>query len=84
MFWQQQGILFFYSKLNFRMIASRSLSACPELRRVIREFYWDKALISTQPTSKGISELDWLHPFYNVKCIQDKPAISFESNDPDK
>ncbi len=45
----------------------------PLVRKVTREVFFERAVISVQPTKKGIKEIDENHDCYGIKYIKDKP-----------
>jgi len=60
--------------------AAEELASHPEIRKTIREYYQQYAVVSTEPTSKGLSELDVFHPSYRVKRIVKRPLKTFQDD----
>lgn len=50
----------------------------PELRRLLKEKYYKKLIISTQPTKKGIQDIDLYSIYFPVKRIKDKPVSTLK------
>lgn len=46
----------------------------PEIRRSLKEKYYRKLLISTNPTNKGAQNINIYNSFFPVKRIKDKPV----------
>ena len=54
------------------------------MRNEIRLRFRELATISTQPTSKGLSTIDWLNEYFAVKRLQRKPITLFEVENSDQ
>lgn len=54
------------------------LYSYPELRRILKEKYYKRLVISTQPTKKGIQDIDLYSIYYPVKRIKDKPVSTLK------
>lgn len=50
----------------------------PELRRILKEKYYRKLLISTVPTAKGAQNINLYSSFFPVKRIKDKPVSTLK------
>jgi hypothetical protein len=48
------------------------LQSQPDIRRGFKKHVLDFGMIATEPTDKGMKELDLFHPCYRVKRIQKK------------
>lgn len=54
------------------------LFSYPELRKILKEKYYRKLVISTTPTVKGAQEIDLYNIFFPVKRIKDKPISTLK------
>lgn len=54
------------------------LYSYPELRRILKEKYYKRLVISTQPTKKGNQDIDLYSIYYPVKRIKDKPVSTLK------
>ena len=59
---------------TFTRYLCQEMFSYPELRKVLREKYYRKLVISTTPTQKGKQEIDLYSPYFPVKRIRDKPV----------
>jgi len=57
--------------------AAQRLCEEPLLRREVRERFMSHCTIDTAPTPKGIREMDWMHEYFSVKRIENKPVAKF-------
>lgn len=48
------------------------LFAYPELRRILKDRYFKKLIISTTPTKKGAQDIDLYSMYFPVKRIKEK------------
>ena len=48
------------------------LSSQPDIRKGFKKHIYEHGVIQTQPTDKGIKELDVFHPSYRVKRVEKK------------
>ena len=53
---------------------AREISLNPNVRRKVREHYFDHARISTTVTRKGRNEIDWMSEYIIVKRIVNEPV----------
>lgn len=49
----------------------------PVIRKYVRDIYFEKVCISTEPTAKGIKELDITKYRFQVKRIKNRPLKYF-------
>lgn len=56
-----------------RLILATELGKDPLLRNAIRKKFKDEALISVEPTERGITKIDEHHPYFNFKYLHRKP-----------
>ncbi|GLT93409.1 hypothetical protein SLE2022_112030 [Rubroshorea leprosula] len=61
-----------------RHMAAMEISCEPCIRKYVRSFFMDKAVVSTNPTAKGNVAVDSLHQFTAVKWLYDKPLSKFK------
>jgi transcriptional accessory protein Tex/SPT6 len=50
----------------------------PELRKVLREKYFKKLVISTTPSIKGNQDIDLYSVFFPIKRIKEKPITTLK------
>lgn len=50
----------------------------PELRKILKEKYYKKLLITTKPTSKGEQNINLYSNYFPVKRIKEKPVASLK------
>ncbi|TFK29990.1 transcription elongation factor SPT6 [Coprinopsis marcescibilis] len=55
-----------------RMILATELGKDPLLRREIRKLFQEEALISIEPTERGVTKIDDHHPYFNFKYLYRK------------
>jgi transcriptional accessory protein Tex/SPT6 len=48
------------------------LSAEPDIRRGLKKHIYEYGVIKSQPTEKGLKELDVFHPSYRIKRVNKK------------
>lgn len=60
-----------FSKASHFM--ERELAMQPYVKRYFRDKFISNACITTEPTAKGIKELDATHPLYRAKRLQSMP-----------
>ncbi|XP_023537141.1 transcription elongation factor SPT6 homolog isoform X2 [Cucurbita pepo subsp. pepo] len=61
-----------------RHMAAIEISCEPCVRKHVRSYYMDYAVISTSPTSDGNVTIDSFHQFSAVKWLREKPLSRFE------
>ena len=54
------------------------ISCEPCVRRHVRSFFMDHAVVSTRPTADGRVSIDANHEFAGIKWLKDKPLIRFD------
>lgn len=59
-----------------RYVAAIELAHEPRVRRVLRDIYRKRVLISTRPSKKGTDTIDAFHDYYGLHLIRGKPASS--------
>ena len=59
-----------------RYVAAIELAHEPRVRRVLRDIFRKRALISTRPTNKGSNTIDSFHDYYGIHLIRGKPVSS--------
>lgn len=64
-----------------RRIAAARIALHPLVRRHVREVYEKRAMISTTPTRKGLLGIDWVHKYYPVHRLKNKPFSEFKGTD---
>jgi hypothetical protein len=64
-----------------RHIAALKLVADPLLRKQIRRMYHDASYVNTKPTLRGLREVDWMHEYFSVIRIVDKPVHNMSGTD---
>ncbi|XP_047330082.1 transcription elongation factor SPT6 homolog [Impatiens glandulifera] len=60
-----------------RHMAAVEISCEPCVRRHVRSYFMDNAVVSTSPTSDGNAAIDPFHQFAGVKWLKDKPLAMF-------
>lgn len=63
-------------ELRFQTIIkylSLELYSYPELRKILKERYYKRLVISTSPTKKGTQNIDLYNLYFPVKRIKEKP-----------
>lgn len=50
----------------------------PELRKVLKEKYYKRLVISTNPTVKGAQNINLYSSFFPVKRIKEKPVSTLD------
>lgn len=53
---------------------SKEISCDPLVRRTVRKYYFDNAVINVKPTIMGMKEIDENHPCYSFKYLKNKPV----------
>ncbi|PWA86407.1 global transcription factor group B1 [Artemisia annua] len=61
-----------------RHMAAVEISCEPCVRRHVRSFFMDNAVVSTRPTADGRVSIDANHEFAGIKWLKDKPLIRFD------
>ncbi|EFJ08665.1 hypothetical protein SELMODRAFT_447972 [Selaginella moellendorffii] len=61
-----------------RHMAAVEISAEPAAREYIRNFYMDRAVVTTKPTVEGNRVIDPFHQYADVKWLLNKPVKAFE------
>jgi len=57
-----------------RYVAAMELAYEPRVRKHLREVYRQHAVLTTRPTSKGLSMIDTFHEHYGLHLIREKPV----------
>jgi len=52
---------------------SYELFTYPELRKILKEKYFKRLVISSNPTESGSKDIDLYHPYFPIKRLKDKP-----------
>ncbi len=55
-----------------RYVAAMELAFEPRIRRHLRDIYRNHAVLTTQPTSKGMDSIDYFHEFYGLHLLRNK------------
>ena len=55
-----------------RYVAAMELAFEPRIRRHLRQIYKQNAVLTTQPTSKGLDTIDYFHEFYGLHLLRNK------------
>eukprot|EP00096_Caligus_rogercresseyi_P013174 TRINITY_DN584_c0_g1_i1.p1 TRINITY_DN584_c0_g1~~TRINITY_DN584_c0_g1_i1.p1 ORF type:complete len:1752 (-),score=659.27 TRINITY_DN584_c0_g1_i1:156-5411(-) len=63
-----------------KFVVATQLSREPEVRRVTREIFNDRAIITVTPTKNGITEIDENHYCYSMKYLKDKSVRNISGN----
>ena len=50
----------------------------PELRKILKEKYYKRLLLSTSPTEKGLQNISLYSMYFPVKRIKEKPVPSLK------
>lgn len=53
---------------------SKEISSDPLVRKIVRKYYFENAVINIKPTSIGMKEIDENHPCYAFKFLKNKPV----------
>ncbi|ODN05104.1 Transcription elongation factor SPT6 [Orchesella cincta] len=57
-----------------KLMMATQISREPDVRRCVREVFFERATISCHPTTKGQKEIDEAHPCFSMKYIKEKPV----------
>ncbi|ODM97896.1 Transcription elongation factor SPT6 [Orchesella cincta] len=57
-----------------KLMMATQISREPDVRRCVREVFFERATISCHPTKKGLKEIDEAHPCFSMKYIKEKPV----------
>ncbi|CAL8137322.1 unnamed protein product [Orchesella dallaii] len=57
-----------------KLMMATQISREPDVRRCVREVFFERATISCHPTKKGQKEIDEAHPCFSMKYIKEKPV----------
>ncbi|CAL8073118.1 unnamed protein product [Orchesella dallaii] len=57
-----------------KLMLATQISREPDVRRCVREAFFERATISCCPTKKGQKEIDEAHPCFTMKYIKEKPV----------
>jgi len=60
-----------------KLLLSHEIGKQPKLKRVVRELFKNKGVISVEPTEIGTSRIEERHAYYNFKYLKEKPIPAF-------
>ncbi|CAI8613763.1 unnamed protein product [Vicia faba] len=61
-----------------RHMAAVEISCEPNIKKYVRNYFIDHAVVSTSPTPDGNTTIDSFHQFSGVKWLREKPLSKFE------
>jgi transcription elongation factor SPT6 len=68
--------LFDYMVISFQ--AAVEISCEPSIKKYVRSYFIDHAVVSTSPTADGNITIDLFHQFSGLKWLREKPLSKFE------
>ncbi|KPM09770.1 transcription elongation factor SPT6-like protein [Sarcoptes scabiei] len=60
-------------------MVGKQISCDPLVRKIVRQIYYERALVNVRPTKKGRKQIDEAHPCFSIKYLKAKPISSFLS-----
>lgn len=60
-----------------KFMVAKQLSCDPNVRKVVRSVFYERAVVQCKPTKKGRKEIDETHPIFRYKYLINKPISNF-------
>lgn len=60
-----------------KFMVARQLASDPIVRKVVRQVFFERAVVHVRPTKKGMKEIDENHPCFTYKYLRNKPVDQF-------